>query len=140
MNPGSGLGHIISVPARDVVEGTEMLSYYDLKARVRQACGGILMGWHRVEDRHPQLNPLKKDVRVEWSQHGRAKEEEKKKADELIIFMTTYTSTSRASDAGLHQAISMVEEFAAPPEASTPHPVLPGNPELGEEAGLSPPN
>jgi hypothetical protein len=149
MDPRSGLGHIVSVPAREVVEGVERLSYYDLKARVRQACGGILMGWHRVEDRHPSLNPQKKEEPYEWSQDDREKEKEKRKQDELIIFMTTYSSSARASqasDAGLLPGVpevgsTMLQEFGDSPEASTPHPVLPGNPELGEEeGGLSPPN
>mmetsp|Transcript_70830 Transcript_70830/g.185725 ORF Transcript_70830/g.185725 Transcript_70830/m.185725 type:complete len:192 (+) Transcript_70830:2-577(+) len=98
MDPKSGVGHIVAVPVKSLVEGTEHLSYFDLNARVFGACGGILLGWRRMGDRHPILNPTNKHQALEWSQAGK---------DELSIFMPDSRGRLVAQATGWEQPVAL---------------------------------
>eukprot|EP00415_Alexandrium_ostenfeldii_P000991 UN0991 len=65
--PNNEAGHIVMVPIGSVVHGTASLSFYDLHARVLQACSGLLLGWKRVHVRYPELNPGSKAEKMHWS-------------------------------------------------------------------------
>jgi len=49
----------------------EMLSFFDLQARILQRCGGVLLGWRLSSDRYAALNPAKKTEGHLWSADGK---------------------------------------------------------------------
>mmetsp|Transcript_67622 Transcript_67622/g.187542 ORF Transcript_67622/g.187542 Transcript_67622/m.187542 type:complete len:134 (+) Transcript_67622:646-1047(+) len=63
--------HVVALPIGIYVQGEETLSYYDLHARVWQACGGVLLGWQREGSRYPDLNPQPKASCLEWRGNSR---------------------------------------------------------------------
>lgn len=58
LDPQGCCGHIVSVPAHDIVSDGEELSFYDLQGRVWDLGGGALLGWRRAGERYPELGPL----------------------------------------------------------------------------------
>jgi len=77
LNPDSGAGFIITAPIRNFLQGTvEELSFLDLHSRVTHACSGVLLGWRRVTDPYPELNPQNKMAKLDW---------DAARSDELII-------------------------------------------------------
>jgi len=67
LDPCGSVGHIIAVPTRQLVQGSEALSFRDLQKRALQRSGGVLLGWRRQKNRYPEVNPPDKTQAIPWS-------------------------------------------------------------------------
>mmetsp|Transcript_58296 Transcript_58296/g.165768 ORF Transcript_58296/g.165768 Transcript_58296/m.165768 type:complete len:824 (-) Transcript_58296:68-2539(-) len=91
LNPTSP-EHIASAPISEFVVGEEQLSFLDLSLRVRQACGGILLGWKEPTVRYPELNPLNKAELRHWRDTG---------GDDLLILRADSIRGLKSAGGGL---------------------------------------
>jgi len=130
VDPAGDGGTIVAASMHVFINDTEELHFLELRSRVWEICGGILLGWRRMSCRYPDLNPRNKEERLIWHQHS---------SDELLILrprrLRTFSEDSSPM-CGVETSSSFPDERPLPSSGFLPA-QLPGMAITKESRGWS---
>mmetsp|Transcript_47335 Transcript_47335/g.135729 ORF Transcript_47335/g.135729 Transcript_47335/m.135729 type:complete len:905 (+) Transcript_47335:31-2745(+) len=114
VDPAGDGGNIVAASMHGFIKDTEELNFLELRSRVWETCGGILLGWRRMSCRYPDLNPRNKEERLIWHRHS---------SDELLILRPRRLRTFSEDNSpmgGVEKSSSFPDDRALPSSGFLP--------------------